>query len=99
MAILAPQTARNYATGEYHRINKIESECSPETVVPRWLIWVGFYASAEARDLNPKEPMYTDCYAIPFADLAADPRIAFYELLMAIPPFAGTNAAPDEVPE
>lgn len=94
MAIIAPQTAANFSTGNYHRILKIEVLCSPREPLPRYHIMVGFYASAEARDLN-SDPMYVNCVDIPFSDEVADPRVEIYNLLMQTPLFAGTNAASD----
>lgn len=95
MAIIAPQTALNFATGNYHRILKFEGICSPSEPDPRLRILVGFYASREARDANT-DPMYVNPVEISFADLLVDPRVEMYELLMASPLFTNTNAAPDE---
>jgi hypothetical protein len=105
MAIIAPQTAPNFSTGNYHRILKVEVICNPRELVPRYHILVGFYASAEARDIN-SDPMYVNAVDIPFTDGVEDPRAGIYALLMQTPLFAGTNAEsdvgtepPEEIPE
>jgi hypothetical protein len=95
MAIIAPQTAPNFATGNYHRILKAEILCGPDEPVPRYHILVGFYASPEARELNT-QPMYVHSVNVPFEILAEDPRVALYDMLMESPLFKGTNATTDE---
>lgn len=94
MAIHAPQTAPNFATGNYHRILKVEMLCSPTEPVPRYHVLVGFYASREARDVNAN-PMYVNTVDIPFDALVVDPRAEIYNLLMQSPLFHGTNAKQD----
>lgn len=92
MAIEAPQSAQNWATGNYHRILKVEMLCGPTEVVPRYHILVGFYHSKEAREQNPTEPLYVNTVDIPFDALLVDPRNEMYNMLMQSPLFAGTNA-------
>lgn len=91
MAIKAPQTAPNFATGDYHRILKVEMLCSPTEPVPRYHVLVGFYATREARDIN-SNPMYVNTVDIPFGALVVDPRAGIYDLLMQSPLFVNTNA-------
>lgn len=98
MAIIAPQTAPNFATGNYHRILKVEIICSPSDPVPRYRVYVGFYASQAAREANT-DPMYVNAVDIPFSNAVPDPRGAIYNLLMDTPLFANTNAAPDQSPQ
>lgn len=93
MAIYAPQTAANGATGNYHRILKAEIICSPNEPVPRYRLLVGFYASESAREANA-DPMYVNAVDIPFSDAVPDPRTGLYSLLMESPLFANTNAEP-----
>lgn len=94
MAIIAPQTAPNFSTGNYHRILKVEILCSPREPVPRYHILVGFYAHAEARDAF-SDPMYVNAIDIPFTDGVEDPRPYLYDLLMRTELFANTNAQSD----
>jgi hypothetical protein len=95
MAIIAPQTAPNHATGNYHRINKVDLVCGTLEKAPHYLVYVGFYAHKYGRDDNP-QPMYTNVVEIPVSDLEVDPRVQLYQLLLASPLFAGTNAMSDE---
>lgn len=97
MAVILDYTAPNYATGDYHRILKLQFLCAPgETIEPRWEIHVGFYASEEARANNPANPMWYNVVTIPLSQLPTDPRVDFYDMLMNSPLFAGTNAQSDE---
>ena len=98
MAIIAPQTAPNFATGNYHRILKVEIVCSPKEPCPRYHILVGFYAHAEARD-SFSDPMYVNAVDIPFTNGVEDPRPHIYDLLMQSELFINTNAASDEPEE
>jgi alkylhydroperoxidase/carboxymuconolactone decarboxylase family protein YurZ len=91
MAILAPQTAPNFATGDYHRILRVEIICSPQEINPRYRVLVGFYANRAARDANC-EPMYVNAVDMPFSGATPDPRPGIYDLLMNSALFAGTNA-------
>lgn len=95
MAIIASQTARNHAMGNYHRINKVTLVCSPTEREPHYLIEVGFYAHAFGREDNP-QPMCVNVVEIKFSDLPVDPRVDLYALLLQSPLFAGTNAVSDE---
>lgn len=94
MAIIAPQTAPNFATGNYHKILKVEILCGPREAIPRYHIMVGFYASETARDVNA-DPMYINTVDIPFKDGVEDPRGGLYDILMRSPLFEGTNAESD----
>lgn len=102
MAIKAPQTAPNFSTGDYHRINSIEYHCypyepdHPDPPEPKLVIRVGLYANRAARELNPKNPMWTNVAEIPQSQLPQDLRDMVYTLLMQTPLFAGTNAEPDQ---
>lgn len=102
MAIIAPQTAPNYSTGDYHRILKAELLCSPSEPVPRWHFLVGFYANAYARDVAPESPMYVRSIFRTVESIVAvggvDPRVQMYDLIMEDPLFAGTNATSDVQP-
>lgn len=99
MAIIAPQTAPNYSTGDYHRILKAELLCSPSEPVPRWHYLIGFYANAYARDVAPETPMWTRSIFVTVESIVAgggpDPRVLMYEQIMRDPAFAGTNATSD----
>lgn len=97
MAIIAPQTAPNFATGNYFRILKVEIICGPTEPCPRYQVMLGFYASSAARDSNV-DPMYTYNIGIPFTNGVEDPRVKIYELLMGTELFVNTNAAPDASP-
>lgn len=97
MAIIAPQTAPNFATGDYFRILKEEVLCSPGEPLPRKRVLLGFYASAAARDANT-DPMYVYSIDIPFCDALPDPRPQTYAALMLMDLFANTNARSDEAP-
>jgi hypothetical protein len=102
MAIIAPQTAPNFSTGDYHKIVSAQLLCSPDEPVPRWHYIVGFYASAAARELAPGNPMWTRSIFVTVESIVAgggpDPRVLMYEQIMADPAFAGTNATSDVVP-
>lgn len=94
MAIISPQTAPNFAIGEYHRILRAELLCAPGQQEPCWNILVGFYANEYARNQNT-QPMWVNNVVIPLKDLPVDPRTELYNLLMQNELFAGKNAAPD----
>lgn len=94
MAIIAPQTAANFSTGNYHRILKVELIVNPRETVPRYHVLMGFYASAEARNANT-DPMYVNIVDIPFSVEIPDPRPGIYNMLMNSPLFLGTNATSD----
>lgn len=96
MAIIAAQTALNFAHGDYHRIIKAELVCAPTVERPHWHILVGHYASAYAREQNP-QPMFTNVVDIYLDELEADPREGLYGLLLQNELFAGTNAVSDEL--
>lgn len=102
MAIIAPQTAENYSTGDYHRLLSAQLLCSPQEPVPRWHYLVGFYASAYARDVAPDKPMWTRSIFVTVESIVAaggvDPRDLMYEQIMADPAFSGTNATSDVQP-
>lgn len=99
MAILMDHTAPNGAKGNYFRILRIEGICSPKEPLPRWEVWVGFYASQDIRAENT-DPIFSYRVNIPFTDLVADPRTgnmpSFYSIIKNYAPFAG-NAVTDIV--
>lgn len=101
MAVIAPQSAPNFATGEYHKILKAEYQFFPggpnteNPPEPQLQIHVGFYFNEAARDLNPQNPMWVNVVTVPVKDMTEDHRVFLYDLLMKTPLFAGTNAAPD----
>jgi len=99
MAIIAPQTAPNFAIGDYHRILKAELLCAPDEPVPQWHIMIGFYASEHARQQNPKTPLWVNHVYIPLSDVVnaglSDPRDVLYALAMQTTLYAGTNAEGD----
>jgi hypothetical protein len=94
MAIIAPQTAPNFATGNYHKILRGELICGPKEENPRMIVFMGFYASEAAREANG-DPMYTHIITIPLSAMAQDPRIELYELAMQCDLYANTNATSD----
>lgn len=99
MAIIAPQTAQNYATGNYHRILKAELLCAPDEPTPKWHIMVGFYASEYARQMNPKEPLYTHhiykSIETMLMEGLPDPRDQLYVFAMQDTQYINTNATAD----
>ena len=99
MAIIAPQTARNGATGKYWRVLKSELLVGPAEPIPRYHHLIGLYASEYARDVEPLLPMWTESVFVPLAGLVGtglpDPREEIYRQIMASPLFAGTNAVSD----
>lgn len=99
MGITAAHTAPNFAFGNYFRILKAEFQCAPGGA-SAWEFMVGFYANAEARNLNT-DPMYVHNVRLPVGQelfdgsLVEDPRgTLLYPLLMQSPLFGGTNAQP-----
>jgi hypothetical protein len=96
MAINAPRTAQNFSTGNYWRIIRAELVCGPDDPVPQWVVHVGFYANAAARQAF-SSPMWVEPFFFPFSETVPDPRADLYPLLLAHPFFANTNAASDEV--
>lgn len=101
MAIIAPQTAPNFATGDYHRILKAELLCAPSEPVPHWEILVGFYASEAARQANPKEPLWVHRLSLSIEEAKAhgypDPRDMLYDFAMKDMRYKNTNAKRDTV--
>jgi hypothetical protein len=102
MAIIAPQTAPNYATGNYWKIIKSELLCSPDEPVERMHYVIAFYASEAARHASPNRPLWTESIFRTIeqiiADGGTDPREGphgMYAQIMKDPRFAGTNAASD----
>ena len=91
MAITMQHTAPNFATGNYHRILKVELLCGPTETVPRYHVLLGFYASREARDANV-QPMYVNTIDIPFDALVKDPREELYGIIMQCSLFSGQAA-------
>lgn len=100
MAIIAAHTAPNFAFGNYFRILKAEFSCAPyqpgneAAIEPHWHILLGFYASADARDMNT-QPMYVHVIDIKLSELPSDPRVDLYSLILQSPLFAGTSAVSD----
>jgi hypothetical protein len=85
-------TAANGAKGNYFRVLRIEGICSPGEPVPRWEIWVGFYANQDIR-VSVKDPICQYRVNIPFSDLQTDPRNGtmpgFYSAMKNYEPFVG----------
>lgn len=102
MAIIAPQTAPNFGTGNYHRIIRAEFLCSPprpdnpNPPEDRLVVYVAFYASAYARDTNPDAPLYVNTLTFLFSEIPVDPRTWMYDLLMQSSLFKDTNAQQDQ---
>lgn len=88
MALESPQIAPNFAAGNYFNILHFRGICSPGEPEPRLEVWVGFYASEQARRANVN-PMYQHQWNILFDDLKdvpappflGDPRAWLYELI------------------
>lgn len=103
MAIITAHTAPNFAFGDYFRILKAEFLCAPGGPTPRWVIHVGFYASAEARQAY-LDPMFTHVVQLdldlelPDGSKVEDPREALLYPLLMKSMFAGTNAKPHVEP-
>ncbi len=98
MALIAQHTAPNFATGNYHRILKVEVMCSPREPQPRYHFMVGFYASEQARDQNA-DPMYVHQVGVPFGEGVEDPRGYLYDLLSKTELFSEMNPEHDIVPK
>ena len=101
MAIKGAQTARNQATGMYHKIQRIEVMCSALEPEPRVLVVVGMYISEAARDNFPDAPLEQRNILFKLEDMIAagfkDFREMAYDYIMQLPPFVDTNAVSDEV--
>lgn len=96
MAIIAAQTMdSNWATGNYHKILKIEFICSDNVDAPHYRIIIGFYASEAARAAN-KDMLHQRTVNVLCSDTVPDLRIFGYEQLMLSDGFANTNAVSDE---
>lgn len=93
MAIISEQTAPNFAKGNYHRLLKATLFCADAD--PYWEMLIGHYASEEAREKNPNNPMYVNIVSIPTSSQPNDPRAALYIMAMQLPVFSENQAVSD----
>lgn len=96
MAVIANYSSPNFATGNYHRIIRVDMICSPNEPNPRYEVYVGHYFSEEARRINTS-PMCVNVVVIPLNSpaLGQDPRDRLYEIVMADAMFAASNPVSD----
>lgn len=75
MALIHTITTPQGVEATYHKIIKIEISAIEEAVT----IVVAIYATATARD-NGSSPLWHEYIRVPFADMALDPRVPFYQM-------------------